>query len=191
MVVVEWSTVLFVLLLVATLCWTQHQFAQKGRHRCETIAQPAHFVPTQPTLLHQRQGQHEVSIVLPDSTPTSAFHSLLFDRSLESLPRRLQLPLLSLHTALLHSLLWLKMSDSGQKLVDSMGHPQEKTAMGNFIGKITGANKVEGYLDKAWNMATENENGGGAAAAAPAAGAITEAGGAAQSSSTTTSGSTQ
>lgn len=56
--------------------------------------------------------------------------------------------------------------------------------MGNFVGKITGANKVEKYLDKAWNYATENEGGGGGAAAPAGGAASTE--GAAQGSSTTT-----
>ena len=54
---------------------------------------------------------------------------------------------------------------SGDSLVSAMGHPQEKTAMGNFIGKITGANKVEKYLDKAWNYAVGEEPVNGAAAA--------------------------
>lgn len=70
------------------------------------------------------------------------------------------------------------MSSSGEQLGEQMGHPQEKTAMGNFIGKITGANKVEKYLDKAWNMATEKEGGGSAAAAGSAQGS-SSAGGAA------------
>jgi len=70
--------------------------------------------------------------------------------------------------------------DSGQKLVDSMGHPQEKTTMGNFVGKITGANTVEKYLDKAWNYAVEHEGGGGAAGGGSAAGQAGGAGGATQ-----------
>ena len=74
-------------------------------------------------------------------------------------------------------------STSGDNLVNAMGHPQEKTAMGNFIGKITGANKVEKYLDKAWNYAVGEEPANGGAAADGAGGA----GGAAQSGSAATS----
>ena len=71
---------------------------------------------------------------------------------------------------------------SGDNLVNAMGHPQEKTKMGNFIGKITGANKVEEYLDKAWNYATDADG-----KAAPAGqGGAAAAGGAAQSSGAAT-----
>jgi len=69
------------------------------------------------------------------------------------------------------------MSTSGDKLVESMGHPQEKTKMGNFVGKITGANKVEHYLDTAYNYLTDQQQqGGGSAAAGGAAGGAAGAG---------------
>ena len=72
---------------------------------------------------------------------------------------------------------------SGDKLVASMGHPQEKTKMGNFIGAITGANKVEKYLDKAWNYVSEQD---GTAPADGAAAGAAGGGGAAQGSSAAT-----
>ena len=69
-------------------------------------------------------------------------------------------------------------SNSGQQLADSMGHPQEKSKTGNFIGKITGANQVEKVLDTAYNYVTGQQgNGSGPTAGGGGGGA----GGAAQS----------
>ena len=78
-------------------------------------------------------------------------------------------------------------STSGGNLVNAMGHPQEKTATGNFIGKITGANQVEKVIDTAWNYMTGQQQQGSGNGAATAGGSGGNSGGAAQNGGGATS----